>query len=145
MTIPSIPTTLHELLAQALHDLELCEADPQYEINMDVWHHPDEFGRPTQVCLAGAFAAKTLGIPPNERIPWGILTASSRQRRALNAINNIRMHLCFSAAELLDKTLTSDTYAAIQQHHPVPAYKDNPEGFKRKLAYIAAEFKRAGI
>ena len=52
-----------ELIRLALKDLEACEKDPDYEINMNVWHKP--VGDQCMVCLAGAVMAQTFEMPKN--------------------------------------------------------------------------------
>lgn len=54
-----LPKKLSDLIEVALADLDACESDERYEINMHVWH--DVKGDKCSVCLAGAVMAKTLG------------------------------------------------------------------------------------
>ncbi len=51
----NLPDKLSELILVALEDLEACEADPKYKINMDVWYEPK--GKRCHVCFAGAVMA----------------------------------------------------------------------------------------
>jgi hypothetical protein len=58
--LPELPSDLIEV---AVHDLELCRADPRYEINMGAWHRP--FDEVCHVCLAGSVLAKTFHADPH--------------------------------------------------------------------------------
>lgn len=60
VTLPDKPS---ELLAIALEDLELCEMDPVYEIDMGEFHKPD--GAKCLVCFAGSVLAKRFEISPD--------------------------------------------------------------------------------
>lgn len=55
------PSTPWDLLRLAISDLEKCEADPLYKIDMDIWHEYDKHRNVCLVCLAGSVWAKTMG------------------------------------------------------------------------------------
>ena len=55
-----------EIIHVALHDLKLCEVDPGYVINMNVWHDPLNETYQCAVCLTGAVIAQTLGTVPHK-------------------------------------------------------------------------------
>lgn len=57
----ALPKKLSDRILLALHDLELCEADPNYEIEMGNWHVP--WKGICEVCLSGSVMAKTLRTP----------------------------------------------------------------------------------
>lgn len=59
-TLPDKPSDLIEL---ALADLEKCEADPRYRIDMNVWHRPNGH---CAVCFAGSVMAQSLGVDPRD-------------------------------------------------------------------------------
>jgi hypothetical protein len=54
-----LPNTPSELIRLAIKDLELCEQDSKYVINMVVWYMDE--GEHCSVCLAGAVMAQELG------------------------------------------------------------------------------------
>lgn len=60
--LPDHPADLIELAAE---DLEKCERDPNYYINMARWHFPRGEDR-CEVCLAGSVLAQSLGQPLNK-------------------------------------------------------------------------------
>ena len=55
-----------ELLELALNDLELCEKDPRYRIDMSDWHLTLTPHGVCSVCLAGAMLAKSTDWPIDE-------------------------------------------------------------------------------
>jgi hypothetical protein len=61
------PKKPSNLILLALHDLNLAERDPKYDIDMSVWHQPAS-GFPSKntlcyVCFAGSVMAKSLKRP----------------------------------------------------------------------------------
>lgn len=76
---------LHELWEIALEDLKICEADPFYDINMNVWHRIN--GNQCQICVAGAVIAKRLGTLYSETC---LVDFDLDTQRKLNAIDALR-------------------------------------------------------
>jgi hypothetical protein len=100
---PSLPLVPSELIDVAVHDLELCAADPRYEINMMNWHEP--FGDRCLVCLAGAFMAQTLHTPIHREVtPENIPDQGVRTR--LFALDKLRCGLLHSF--LIDMAYATD-------------------------------------
>lgn len=88
-----LPDKLSDLILISLADLEKCENDPNYRIDMDSWHHfvslDNAFASISNVChvcLAGAVAAKSLGIP----ITADLAFQDEREYKKLIAIDSIR-------------------------------------------------------
>jgi hypothetical protein len=59
-----LPDKPSELILIALEDLEKCEADPIYKIDMGTWHEPLSYSK-CEVCAAGAVMAQSLGARAN--------------------------------------------------------------------------------
>jgi len=59
-----LPDKIGDLIRVAIKDLEECEADPNYLIEMDYWHYPVGLGNKKicMVCLARSVMAKTIGV-----------------------------------------------------------------------------------
>lgn len=59
-----LPDKPSELLSLALEDLQKCEKDPRYSIDMDVWHEGEDMwlgiSLPCYVCMAGALMVHEL-------------------------------------------------------------------------------------
>ncbi len=58
ITQPKLPDDWAELIRLALHDLELCEQDGRYTIDMGHYHIPID--HECYVCFAGGIMAQTL-------------------------------------------------------------------------------------
>lgn len=60
-----LPEKLSDRILIALEDLEACEADPDYGIDMGDWHVPPIEGitETCDVCLAGGVMARRLKVP----------------------------------------------------------------------------------
>lgn len=52
-----LPNKLSKLIEVALDDLDKCEQDPKYKVDMDAWHLPNSH---CSVCFAGTVMAKSL-------------------------------------------------------------------------------------
>lgn len=141
------PTKVSELIALALHDLELTEKDPDYIIRMSVWHEIGEEDKKCEVCLAGAIIAQTLKVNKSTRVftSWnGIFDGITKEwSDALLDLNQIRKgHLsrdAYAAYIYLYKDSRED------DHYP---YDVSPEGFKSfmkrvKKAYELVEEKES--
>ncbi len=85
MKLPDKPS---KLLKVALTDLEKCEKDPIYKIDMTKWHRPAGTNK-CEVCLAGAVMAKSLKVYPNEEL--APVDSSHSTARKLIAIDCLRM------------------------------------------------------
>lgn len=75
-----------ELIRVALEDLEKCEADPRYRVDMSLWHEP-HCGE-CYVCLAGAVMAQELGVGTTRRACPTSFDEDVRER--LNALDGFR-------------------------------------------------------
>lgn len=88
--LPSLPSALLRL---ALNDLEKCELDPRYRINMNFWHVPKQ-GAPCVICLAGSILAKTINLPINQECSvWDEEDQSITKdnKNKLSAVNQLRL------------------------------------------------------
>ena len=50
------------MLSLSLDDFELANKDPNYEINMRIWHTREDGHAQCEVCLAGSVLAKTFNV-----------------------------------------------------------------------------------
>lgn len=105
MKAKKLPDKLSKLLQVAMEDLELCENDPRYVIDMRDWHNPN--GQ-CAVCLAGSVMAKSLGEDPND--PYvSINNYNSELQNKMLALNNIRCGEFALAFNNLDHDFTATT------------------------------------
>ena len=112
-----LPNKLSELIELAVRDVQACEADPRYILNMGRWHAPRNGG--CEVCMAGAVMAQTLRVPLHEEL-WAWVDGDKKHDRlpgvdmhrgAFLAINDARVGKLLTAL----KYLKSDDLSA-EQH-----------------------------
>lgn len=90
-TLPDIPS---ELIRVALSDLEKCELDDRYVIDMKCWHSPNyqysSKQRPMKchVCLSGAIMAKQYNLNNNDYYSPAFLPKAYRKLMAIDSFCN---------------------------------------------------------
>ncbi len=133
-TLPDKPS---ELIRLALKDLEACELDPKYQINMDSWHAPID-GK-CAVCLAGAVMARTLDISPTRRVSPEDLGVdlfcrlSALDCLRIGCLENALQSLGIDAPPQLPKTVTTVDY------------HQDPNDFKNDMFELATLFEWHGL
>ncbi len=149
----TLPDTLHGLLKIALDDLELCEADPDYHINMLCWHYHDEVEPGQQeepkcfVCLAGSVLAKTCGVPKDFNLYIGTLDNSLTAKK-LNAIDWLRDGDVKGAYQRLHGTVNrteGNGHVLIDFNRCIKPYTVDPILFKTQLRALVTVLEEAGI
>lgn len=132
-----LPDKLSELILLALDDLELCEADPRYVIDMGFWHLPNfpEDGQ-CSVCLAGSVMSQTLKV----RIGTNKCPSNTSQHHKLRALDYIRRGD-------LPTSLHEMGVGRAELYHPmeVEVYDINPDRFKLELTILAYGLKTLGL
>lgn len=114
-----LPDSKRQLLHLALDDLEKCEADPRYEIDMGEWHSATS--KVCLVCLAGSVMAKSLECKPSEFLA----PSDTNERRKLAWLDNVRTYFILpEGLEELDRV----------------SYRQNPTLFKSSMRKIADAF-----
>jgi len=74
---------------QALEDLEACEKDPRYHVNMGIYHLPENDSPGVcSVCFAGSVMAKRLGSDPE--LPAHTHDFDGKTETMLDAIDGMR-------------------------------------------------------
>ena len=147
-TLPDKPS---ELIRVAIADLEKCEQDPRYVIEMSVWHEDatvvrtdaDEQGKPDAicaVCLAGAVMAKSLGTKPDGRATPSMVVDGEADRGRLLALDSLRVGDMVGAMLSLGLDEPEDTSV-----RSVAAYHDDSIRFKSDMRRLADDLERAGL
>ena len=103
-----LPDKPSELIRLALADLEWCEDNEDYRINMDTWHRFEGMETPMgednehccEVCMAGAIMAHTLELPRTTDARPGDFINENTQRK-LVAIDNLRSGSVKTALECM--------------------------------------------
>lgn len=140
MSTKELPNKPSELLNLALNDLELCEKDSKYVINMGTWHLPEE--EDCLVCLAGAVMAKSLDCDIDAEISPSEMKLLASDQAKLNALDRVIKGDVggFLGGCGVDR-LRASQYAYIS----VIFYDDNPVLFKETLRDLAGELKEDGL
>lgn len=134
----SLPNKPSELIALALHDLELAEKSDDYDINMYCWHAPDSRSRKCSVCLAGAVLAFSLGYPKYS--PWDE-DKPMREKSKMFALDRLR---CGSIYDGLIYLGIRHPEGMINSMHVTP-YEINPRLFKRDMMTIVTKLQENGL
>lgn len=139
--VPPAPTKLSAAIEMALADLVLVEADPNYKINMCVFHDPCGGTGPCLVCLAGSVMAKTL----KSRWDLRVLTKDfgCEWRKVFVALDWIRCGEVYQALQEMGQ-VRRDT-AAYRVSPGWVDYLDQPEKFKLWLECVVEGLKKKGL
>ena len=134
-----LPDKPSELILVALHDLELCENDENYKIEMYSWHDP-QLSR-CAVCFAGAVMAKSLDADVSDRLtPGGYCRDDQEIRHKLLALNEFRKGNVHSASYHIDLNIADDT----KLDRTINDYEKNPLAFKEDMTNLAFDLWEAG-
>jgi hypothetical protein len=136
----NLPKKPSKLLALALGDLEKCEQDDRYVIDMQTWHITHGDG--CHVCLAGAVLAQSLGCKPDEDPDFNDdYYFEALQLYALNEFRNGNIHTGFMQLDMLDMFDKSSLPASV----PVCTYRYSPWLFKNQMREIVELLEGAGF
>lgn len=138
----TLPNKLSQLILVALKDLELCEKDPNYRVNMHTWHGPANdmqlFGDAPYcvVCLAGAVMAQSLEAPKENVFVPDDFKEDSRKLVALDYVING----CTISALVCMEQKTDFPILV-----PITPYAEDPIQFKADLFKLADELQAEGL
>ena len=133
-TLPDKPS---ELIRIALKDLEACELDPKYQINMNSWHATID-GK-CAVCLAGAVMARTLGISPTRDVAPEDLESDLKHRLcALDCLRTGRVQFALHALGIAQPPKLPETVTTVDYHQ-------DPNDFKNDMFDLATLFEWHGL
>lgn len=133
-----LPDDPGELLNLALNDLEACERDPAYEIDMWVWHVPSRLGPGLcYVCLAGSIIAQHSDATVHQNL--APCSFDDDTRKKLVAVNRIRVGMYELA--LNDLGLVAPDAAEKFRYYALavspPSYQNDPTYFKKHFRQVA--------
>ena len=111
------------MLSLSLDDLELVDKDPNYEINMRIWHKRVKGKKQCVVCLVGSVLAKTFNVDRTYTAHDD--TIDPKILKKLYAINYIRQGKLSMALQYLD--LTKEQKAVDEITNIAVANKDNDD------------------
>lgn len=124
MILPTLPSALLEL---ALNDLIQVENDPRYRVHMGYWHGRYITADTCAVCFGGAVLAKSLGVPPDERIDV-LDTVPLHNRKQISALDYARSG--WWSDFFIDLGYDSDNGDLMTDVTP---YDEDPELFKHDI------------
>jgi len=142
-----LPDSVGDLIRLAIKDLETCEANPEYEIDMKDWHHYDEGTNKCYVCLAGSVMAQSLNT-------WSKVTVTRRHFQAeiddklnmLDVCRDLTPHISVSGYDQRSYLYTN--YVDMMESgevFEVANYKENPRQFKRDMLQLADLMDRYNV
>lgn len=128
-----VPNRLSDAIEIVLEDLEACEQDPRYKIEMTLYHVPNPEHGTCSVCFAGAVMSKTLGrtiqknlIPCDFGPHWSAI---------LQALDHVRCYEFEGACEKfygIHHRLVPEAVRRLRQLN-VTFYNSNPAEFKSNM------------
>jgi len=134
-----LPNKIGDLIRLAVKDLEACEANPAYDIEMGEWHTYIAVDDVCLVCLAGSVMAQSL--PANRTTYMSPSCFPDEIRNKLGFLNFCRSlssdnpevihYLRHNTFKNYDKLVESEKFDA-----PV-SYDVNPDQFKASLLALA--------
>ena len=133
-----LPEKPSDLIYTALGDLEKCETDPGYEVNMDYWHTKRGLLAPCSVCLAGSVMAKTLKMPKSKEFPEMLIDEHTEMR--LFALDDFRKGWVNGGFKRLKLPL----FEGAKFSREITPYDEDPEAFKKEMGALAYELREAG-
>ena len=146
-TLPEKPS---ELIRLALHDLELCEQDNRYIIDMDTWHTPyegynnDLLRNKCLVCLAGSVIAKSLNADACiDLVPCDY---NHKTEMKLFALEYFRRGDIYDGIELLlPGSFEHMEFDNLSGYRDVIPYEENPTKFKQQMHELADDLELIGL
>lgn len=146
ITLPNVPSRLIKL---ALQDLQKCEGDPRYMVDMQHWHARLQTQRARggphavvcRVCLAGAVMAQTLEFPVAETAVPGD-TCWSSMLMALDAFRGGDLTLGLHHLGLSTRAWEQAGY---DLYIAMPNYGLAPDEFKAAMLEIANKMEALGL
>ena len=145
-----LPEKPSELIRLALHDLELCEQDNRYFIDMENWHTP--YGESISsllrnkclVCLTGSVMAKSLNADVLEHLrPYNY---KDKTKTKLLAIDEFRIGYVYQGiASLFPESFKHMKFNNLSGYRDIINYRKNPAKFKQQMHQLADDLEREGL
>ena len=130
-----------ELIRTAIHDLEICEADPKYNVDMGIWHNPTHLSLAVNdticsVCLAGTVMAQSLGADPEYKTS----PCNFDEDDLLIALDHFREGDVRTALDIMGHS----SYL-IPDFYEVTYYWVSPYRFKIDMLNMASDLEKRGL
>lgn len=147
-----LPNKLSECILVALRDLEKCEKNPKYKINMRIWHSPEKRTEdgdyiPCNVCFAGAVMANTLKVKRSSSLNPSRFSKDVQYK--LDALDEARVGHIENALKPFSNSWNSKKIEEYFHTHgygfDVAIYYKNPKKFKDDMRELATNLKEFGL
>ena len=145
-TLPDKPS---ELIRLALYDLELCEQDDRYIVDMDTWHTPykgdNNFLRnKCLVCLAGSVMVKSLDADDLKHlVPCDY---NHKTEAKLLALDEFRRGYIYDGIKLLfPESFKHMRFDDLSRCRYIIPYEQNRIEFKQQMHQLADDLEREGL
>jgi hypothetical protein len=138
-----LPDKLSDLIALALRDLEACEQDPDYKIDMEFWHAPKD--GVCLVCLAGAVLSQSCGVEKDVKMyPSRVDSPIRRKLYVLDAVRCSNMAFAFYHME---QATGVSVYAWGTKYRScyITPYEQDKDAFKRDLRNLVTGLRKDGL
>jgi len=140
-----LPDKVGDLIRIAIKDLQVCEADDKYIIDMEKWHTPKnlavgESGPDScYVCLAGSVMAQTLDVPRDQRYVPDLLPTEDldARLRLLDILRYARTDLYYINQINFPDLSNVDEFRYSRDLFDATQYRVDPEQFKIDMLKIA--------
>ncbi len=148
-----LPKKLSDLIEVALYDLEKCEADPKFKIEMSTWFdkYTDKNGVHCEVCFAGAVLAQTIPYKVKdikhrsfEFCFNDIEDSIGKKLQALDHVRNGDMQGAFEEFDIDIKDQKYEKYDCVAYGNYTP-YETSRAGFKDYLCELIADLRADGL
>ena len=142
-----LPDALSQAIRDCLEDLEMCEKDRRYQINMNAWHILAANGK-CNVCLGGARLARIRDNPEED------LVEGENIPRKIYAMDKVKFGQMFEAAywfytdtNAMEKVLEmrSALNELTKTTGTIPSYHINKKKFKKILLQAADGLEKIGL
>lgn len=123
-----------ELIRLALHDLEIVEKDPQYKVDMSVYHKAE--ADKCFVCFAGAVMAVSLHADPKKTLHTAFADtafAGNDKQPLLYGLNYLRCGMISDAFNSMHIEMPK----GMDHEFPVTQYSFDPKIFKQDMVKLA--------
>lgn len=134
-----------EALRQAVTDLEKCEKDERFEIDMSNWAMT--VGGVCQVCLAGAMLVQQCGIP-DEGLVYTLNNLPHDVVGKMWGIDAFRVGRLWDGVSSFKQggySIDVDRVEGLPAYENVGTYEDNPTMFKQQMRSIADMLEKVGL
>jgi len=135
-----LPKKLSDLIVVALEDMEKCEKNSDYKLDM-TWAFHERRGPVCSVCFAGAVMAQTLGADINASAV-GTHDFGQHNKVRLVALDNIREGQFLNALAKINIEKNDDVELLEDQ---ITSHEEDPKKFKEEMLFASGILAAVGL